>query len=73
MANGGFLVPPSEAPEKARLWDGTWKRLERFLPGMFREIFPEPETPKGPLPVRTSNVGSSARKSDESTAAAEGN
>lgn len=42
MANGGYLVPPSANAENSRLWDETWKRLERFLPGMFREIFPEP-------------------------------
>jgi len=42
MANGGYLVPPSANAEDSRLWDETWKRLERFLPGMFREIFPEP-------------------------------
>jgi len=42
MVNGGYLVPPSESAENTILWDETWKRLERFLPGMFREIFPEP-------------------------------
>ncbi|MCJ1417746.1 GDP/GTP exchange factor for ARF [Xylographa parallela] len=46
MANGGYLAPPSESPQYARLWEETWKRLERFLPGMFREIFPDPpQTP----------------------------
>ena len=42
MANGGILIPPSEDTQHARLWDETQKRLERFLPGMFGEIFPEP-------------------------------
>ena len=60
MADGGYLVPPSEDPQQAMLWIETWKRLERFLPGMFREIFPEktnpppqpvtPKTPNAPPP-----------------------
>ena len=45
MANGGYLVPPHENPDDSRLWDETWKRLERFLPGMFKEIFPDPVQP----------------------------
>ncbi|MCJ1385348.1 GDP/GTP exchange factor for ARF [Xylographa soralifera] len=45
MANGGYLAPPSENPQHARLWEETWKRLERFLPGMFQEIFPDPPQP----------------------------
>lgn len=40
MANGGLLVPPSENPKYAKLWEDTWRRLERFLPGMFSELFP---------------------------------
>ena len=42
MANGGYLVPPEEDPGKKVLWDETWKRLNRFLPEMYREIYPEP-------------------------------
>ena len=42
MANGGLLVPPSQNPEHTLLWEETWKRLNRFLPEMFVEIFPEP-------------------------------
>jgi brefeldin A-resistance guanine nucleotide exchange factor 1 len=41
MASGGYLIPSSQNHEQTRLWDETWKRLERFLPGMFAEIFPE--------------------------------
>ena len=42
MASGGFLVPPSDNSEHSQLWEETGKRLERFLPGMFGELFPEP-------------------------------
>lgn len=41
MANGGYLVPPAEHPDHAHLWEETWKRLDKFLPGMFAELFPE--------------------------------
>ena len=41
MTNGGYLVPPSQGSDQTLLWDETWKRLERFLPNMHAEIFPE--------------------------------
>ena len=59
MANGGYLAPPSENPQYARLWEETWKRLERFLPGMFHEIFPEP-SPTVVEPPHTEKVRSKA-------------
>lgn len=62
MADGGYLVPPSENADNVRLWDETQRRLERFLPNLFSELFPEetkipPPVPgiepvgEGPLPV----------------------
>lgn len=41
MADGGYLVPPSQDPSKEEMWMETRKRLERFLPGLFTEIFPD--------------------------------
>lgn len=41
MADGGYLVPPSLDPSKEEMWLETRKRLERFLPGLFMEIFPD--------------------------------
>lgn len=41
MADGGYLVPPSENAENVHLWDETRRRLERFLPNLFSEVFPE--------------------------------
>ena len=50
MANGGYLVEPpprgtttggEEIDEgKIRLWTETQKRLERFVPGLWNELFP---------------------------------
>jgi brefeldin A-resistance guanine nucleotide exchange factor 1 len=44
MADGGYLVPPSQDPSKETTWAETKKRLDRFLPDLFKELFPD--TPK---------------------------
>ena|ERR1700761_170221 len=41
MSSGGYLVPPNEKPEQEKLWNETWNRLDRFLPSLFAELFPE--------------------------------
>jgi brefeldin A-resistance guanine nucleotide exchange factor 1 len=41
MSNGGYLAPPDEQPEREELWNETWKRVNRFLPNFFAELFPE--------------------------------
>jgi brefeldin A-resistance guanine nucleotide exchange factor 1 len=41
MSNGGYLAPPDEKPEQEELWNETWKRVNRFLPNFFAELFPE--------------------------------
>lgn len=48
MSSQGYLVPPSKPgsgekaePAKEELWVETWKRLDRFSPGLFAELFPE--------------------------------
>jgi len=49
MADGGYLAPPSQDPSKEKIWVETRKRLDRFVPDLFTEIFPE--TSKGkPVP-----------------------
>lgn len=51
MANGGFLVPPSEKSKGSEMWEETWKRVDRFLPNLYAEIFPEAvQSPKSPSP-----------------------
>lgn len=42
MADGGYLVPPSQDPSKEEIWVETRKRLGRFLPDLFAEVFPDP-------------------------------
>jgi brefeldin A-resistance guanine nucleotide exchange factor 1 len=41
MADGGYLAPPYQDPTKEKIWTETRKRLDRFLPHLFAEIFPE--------------------------------
>jgi golgi-specific brefeldin A-resistance guanine nucleotide exchange factor 1 len=40
MSSGGYLVPPEQKPEQEKLWVETWKRLGRFLPDLYLELFP---------------------------------
>ena len=49
MASGGYLVPPAGDVGRSRLWDETWKRLERFLPSLYGELFAEPRVLPGTL------------------------
>lgn len=51
MADGGHLVPPSQDPNKAQIWVETKKRLERFLPALFVEIFPDAARQETSAPV----------------------
>ncbi|KAL8765404.1 MAG: hypothetical protein Q9209_007510 [Squamulea sp. 1 TL-2023] len=44
MKSDGYLIPPSTAEGKKddnNIWHETWKRVDRFLPGMRKEIFSE--------------------------------
>lgn len=38
MASSGYLVSPSEEPGQEKLWTETWKRLDRFLPDLRKEL-----------------------------------
>ncbi|KAI9731313.1 MAG: GDP/GTP exchange factor for ARF [Cirrosporium novae-zelandiae] len=54
MANEGYLVSPDQNPESETLWAETWKRLNRFLPDLFGELFPEHlKSPPMRVPSRT--------------------
>jgi brefeldin A-resistance guanine nucleotide exchange factor 1 len=41
LSNGGYLAPPDEKPEQEKMWTETWKKVNRFLPQFFGELFPE--------------------------------
>ncbi|ORY18311.1 hypothetical protein BCR34DRAFT_554010 [Clohesyomyces aquaticus] len=60
MSSAGFLAPPDENPEYEDLWNETWKRINRFLPNFFAELFPEEaEKPRG---ERSSKEGKEKEK-----------
>lgn len=56
MANGKYLVPPSEDPSKEKLWVETKRRLERFLPNLFEEVFPPPKEVETPAKVQVESA-----------------
>lgn len=45
MADGGFIQPPSDGSPPTELWDETCKRVDRFLPDLIAEIFPQVNAP----------------------------
>lgn len=68
MADGGYLAPPSQDPSKEKIWVETQKRLDRFLPQLFTEIFPPaPEPPsEQTLPSDEPDVQQSGTDASES-------
>jgi golgi-specific brefeldin A-resistance guanine nucleotide exchange factor 1 len=67
MQSGGYLAPPSEKPDQAELWNETWKRLNRFLPNLYKELYPdEAEVPVGSVPAKA-KVPESAEKTGDSS------
>ena len=79
MADGGYLVPPSQDPGKEEMWLETRKRLGRFLPNLFSEIFPdadkEPEKSQPgsaiPSPPKPSSDAGEKSQEKETTPSAE--
>ncbi|KAK4448109.1 hypothetical protein QBC34DRAFT_408165 [Podospora aff. communis PSN243] len=52
MSTNGYLVPPSQNPEREELWNETWKRIDRFLPDLRKELaLDEPVPAAGEAPV----------------------
>ncbi|KAI3323562.1 Sec7-domain-containing protein [Xylariaceae sp. AK1471] len=43
MSSSGYLVPPSNDPSQEKLWVETWKRIDRFLPDLRKDITLEGE------------------------------
>lgn len=55
MSSSGYLVPPNKDPAQEKLWVETWRRIDRFLPDLRKELALEeasaketdPDAPKG--------------------------
>ncbi|KAK5624506.1 hypothetical protein RRF57_000222 [Xylaria bambusicola] len=43
MSSSGYLVPPSKDPSQEILWVETWKRIDRFLPELRKDLSLEGE------------------------------
>lgn len=81
MADGGYLVPPSQDADKEQIWTETRKRLERFLPDLFKEIFPEmppaqstltPTAPSPDLPMDDTPADEQPKEDQRSSDITEG-
>lgn len=46
MSSNGYLVPPSKDPSKEKLWSESWKRIDRFLPDLRKELDLEEKAPE---------------------------
>ena len=46
MADGGYLVLPSHDEKPSEIWEKTRERVDRFLPKLFRDVFPESDVPE---------------------------
>lgn len=69
MADGGYIASPAQDPSKEKLWVETQKRLDRFLPHLFKEIFPpEPEQPQETPAVESSPEPRKTEEADQETA-----
>ena len=47
MSSSGYLVPPNQDPTHEKLWVETWKRLDRFLPDLCKDIDMDESRQKG--------------------------
>lgn len=66
MSSSGYLVPPSQNPEREELWTETWKRIDRFLPDLKNELFAEePERPQEAPAAATSAEPQAAPEVEE--------
>ncbi len=62
MADGGFIEPPSKGQQPTELWEETCKRVDRFLPKLIAEIFPQVNAPD-PEPEAASSETDAASES----------
>ncbi|KAL8938087.1 MAG: hypothetical protein Q9216_004085 [Gyalolechia sp. 2 TL-2023] len=73
MKSDGYLVPPSPGDEAGSpIWGETWKRVDRFLPGMRKEIFPDPPSQPQPPPPPQQQQQSQQKEQTPRTSAESG-
>lgn len=62
MSSSGYLVPRSQDETQEKLWTETWKRIDRFLPDLRKEI--DLEGPGVEENAKKENIDVSNAKSD---------
>lgn len=74
MANSDLLASPDKLPSRADIWNETWKRLDRFLPHLFEELFPEEakKEKEGPKVVPQEEPKRGGEATDAANASKEG-
>lgn len=75
MSTGGYLVRGSGDENLEKLWEETWKRLERFLPDLKGELrlAREDEVPaEAPAPAAEGGDEKTEKRADESAPAIDG-
>ncbi|KAL2878804.1 GDP/GTP exchange factor for ARF [Colletotrichum sp. CLE4] len=61
MASSGFLVSPRQDASKEKLWNETWKRIDRFLPELKSDLaLEEPSGGEEPAPAPVADAGATA-------------
>lgn len=65
MADGGFIAPPEKGKPSSELWEETCKRVDRFLPDLIREIFPQAYVKEEEKEERPPNVDGGADEKKE--------
>ena len=69
MSSNGYLVPPSQDPTKEMLWSESWKRIDRFLPDLRKDLaLEEQERPQGKV---SAEPPTAVPKTDDEKAAVE--
>lgn len=50
MADGGYLEHPAEGEKPSRMWEMTWQRIDKFLPNLYKDIYPETKAAEANAP-----------------------
>lgn len=69
MSTSGYLVPKSEDPNQEKLWSETWKRLDRFLPDLRKQLNLDVETEVTSAPAVVPVVQEKPRNGSEAPSA----
>lgn len=67
MSSSGYLVPPAQDPSQEKLWVETWKRIDRFLPDLRKDLDLEGVKEERPLISPLSPTSGEGKKGEGKT------